>query len=77
MQLSSILFTLPFVFTWGFVLGPLGVLVSALGPSRQLLLEVWKCFSQETFLYQVEPHRMEGVPGGERPHGQKEEKAGV
>lgn len=44
-----------------------------LGPSRKLFLDVWRCFSQETSFYIVEPCRMVGVPGGERPHGQREE----
>ena len=52
------------VFTWGFVFNPhLSFYYFPLGSSGQLFLEVWKCFSQETSLYLVDPCRMVAVPG--------------
>lgn len=64
------------VFTWGFVLDPLGILLFVFWVLQALFLEVWKCFSQETSLYLVEPCRMVGVPGEGRPHLEREEQVG-
>ena len=65
-QLFSILLNCS-VFTWGWVLGPLGVLLFSLG-----VLQAGNCFSWYTSFFLVETGRAVGVPGRENPHQQRE-----